>query len=91
MLKSLLLKLLSSVMVEKIKLWIKKAGFTSIAYLLIGLGLLFFGGIIPIVNTIKQELIGASLGIFVYINWNVIVKLWKTKIKTKIDELGDKF
>lgn len=90
MFKSLLSKILRSVMVEKIKLWLKKAGFTSIAYLLIALGLLFFGNLIPIIGGLKKELFGAALGIFVYINWNVIAKIWNENVKSKIDDVVDK-
>ena len=90
MLKSLLLKLLTSVMVEKIKLWFEKVGFTSVLYLAIAIGVFLFGGLLPIVGGLKQELFGAFLGIFAYINWNTIVKIYNSNVKSKIDELADK-
>jgi hypothetical protein len=77
-------------MVEKIKLWFEKAGFTSVIYLALAVGVFFFGGLIPIVSMVKTYLVGAFLGIFCYINWNVIRKIWNEEVKTKIDELVDK-
>ena len=90
MIKSLLLKLLTSVMVEKIKTWFEKVGLTSILYLIVAVVVFLFGGLIPIIGGFKQELFGASLGVFVYINWNIITKLYNNKVKSKIDELTDK-
>ena len=77
-------------MVEKIKVWFEKAGFTSIVYLAIALGIFFFGSMIPLVGGLKRELFGAFLAVFCYINWNTIVKIYKKEVKSKIDELADK-
>ena len=77
-------------MITKIKLWFVNAGFTSVVYLAIALGIYLFGGALPIVGALKQELFGAFLGIFAYINWNVIRKIWNDDIKSKIDILTDK-
>lgn len=52
---------------KKAKLWLKEAGFTNAVYLI--LFAYFF-------TTGATFLAGAALGVFVYVNWNVIVKLY---------------
>ena len=53
---------------EKIKLWFSETGLTNVVYL----GAAIAGKILLGSNL----LLGAGIGIFVYINWNVIRKLW---------------
>ena len=57
-------------MIEKIKNWFLSTGLISFAYLGIGIVLKMFG---------YAFLAGAALGIFVYINFNVIYKAIKDK------------
>ena len=52
-------------MVEKIKDWFRGTQFTRFAYLGIGIGALVFGA---------KFVAGAGIGIFIYINFNVIIK-----------------
>ena len=66
---------------KKLKLWLKKAGFTSIAYLAIFAVLFILG---------YKFLSGAALGIFCYINWNVIIKLWNEEVQPEVDKVLDK-
>lgn len=66
---------------KKLKLWLKKAGFTSLAYLGIFAALYLLG---------YKFLGGAALGIFCYVNWNVIVKLWNNQIQPEVDKVVDK-
>ena len=84
--KKIIEKLLSQVWVQKIQAWFKKIGFTSLGYLLLFFITLFFGkfifGIIGL-KFIVSYLSGAFLGIFIYVNWNVIRKLIKEKIGKK--------
>lgn len=51
---------------EKLKKWISEAGLTATAYLALFVVFFSFG---------NSFLAGAMLGIFVYLNWNVIRKL----------------
>ena len=75
---------------EKAKIWLKATGFTNVAYLALAFGLML--GIIPLffLGFLKTYLVGAFLGIFCYINWNMIVKIYKAKIGDKIDDVIDK-
>jgi hypothetical protein len=90
------LKLFLNKFIQKAKIWLTETGFTNIVYLALALGLLF--GIIPIgmigLGFLKKYLIGAFLGIFCYLNWNIIVKLYKThigdKINDKLDDITEK-
>lgn len=58
---------------NKIKEWIKKTGLTNIAYLGIAVGAKVLLG--------SNLLTGAALGIFIYLNYNVIQKLIKDVVK----------
>lgn len=60
---------------EKIKEWILKTGLTNIAYLGIAVGSKLLLG--------SNLLAGAALGIFIYLNFNVIQKLVKGVIDKK--------
>lgn len=53
--------------ITKAKLWFKRSGFTNLVYLLIAIGAKLLLG--------SNMLFGAALGIFIYINFNVIKKL----------------
>ena len=53
-------------MIDKVKQWWSSVGFTSAAYLGIAAVAIFLGW---------KLIIGASLGIFIYINFNTIKKL----------------
>lgn len=53
--------------INKFRRWISEAGFTSTVYAVL-FTVFFVGG--------HKFLSGAMLGIFVYLNWNVIRKLW---------------
>lgn len=53
--------------ITKAKLWFKRSGFTNVAYLGIAVGAKLLLG--------STLLFGAALGIFVYVNFNVIKKL----------------
>jgi len=59
-------------MIKKLKLWLTKTGLTNIGYLVAALGSILIG---------SKLLLGASLGIFIYINYNVIQKLILDKFK----------
>lgn len=53
-------------MINKLKLWFQKTGLTNVGYLLAALGAILIG---------SKLLLGAAVGIFTYINFNVIQKL----------------
>lgn len=53
-------------MIDNIKLWLAKTGFSNVGYALGALAALFFG---------QPFIAGACVGIFVYINFNVIKKI----------------
>ena len=79
--------------IEKVKLWFNAAGFTSLAYLALFVATFLFGGsILGIIGFgfLAKYLAGAFIGIFCYVNWNVITKIWKGIIRPKIDEVIDK-
>lgn len=52
---------------KKAKLWLKEVGFTNAVYLILFTYFFITGA---------TFLAGAALGVFVYVNWNVIVKLY---------------
>lgn len=58
-------------MLEKLKIWFQKTGLTNVSYLLASLVALLVG---------SKILFGAAVGIFVYINFNVIQKIVKEVI-----------
>ncbi len=60
---------------RKIKQWIAKTGFTNILYLLLSAFTFIFMG--------NYFLTGAFIGVFVYINWNTIIKLIKDEKETQ--------
>ena len=64
-------------MISKIKEWLRTTGIANIAYLGIGIGAKVLFG--------SNLLLGAGLGIFVYLNWNVIRKL----IKQGVDSIKE--
>ena len=79
--------------IEKVKIWFKKTGFTNIVYLGLAIGTPFAPlGLIGLAF-LKPYLVGAFIGIFCYLNWNLIVKLWNTNVKDavedKIDEIKE--
>lgn len=79
--------------VEKVKAWFKKVGLTSVIYLLLFILTLAFGNLVLGIVGLKfatKFLAGAFLGIFFYINWNVIRKLLKEESKDLIDKVKDK-
>jgi predicted negative regulator of RcsB-dependent stress response len=55
--------------VNKVKVWWRTTGLTNAAYLIIGVAAKIILG--------SNLLLGAALGIFTYINWNIISKLRK--------------
>jgi len=55
--------------VTKVKVWWEATGLTSATYLIIGVAAKIILG--------SNFLLGAALGIFTYINWNIISKLRK--------------
>lgn len=59
-------------MIEKLKLWFKETGLTNVGYLGAFIASLLIG---------SKFLAGAALGIFVYINFNIIQKLVRDKIE----------
>ncbi len=74
---------------EKLKTWLKNAGFTSGIYLALFLITLIFGsGIIG--SGLAKYLAGAFFGIFCYVNWNVLKKVFKEDVVEKVDELVNK-
>ena len=90
--KTLLAKITNAVFVQKLKIWFKETGFTNAVY--IGLAVAtFLGGGIPLglvgLAFLKPYLVGAFFGIFCYLNWNHIIKLWNTKIKDRIEDKID--
>lgn len=66
---------------KEIKLWLKHAGITVIGYLIAGIVLFIMG---------YKFLAGAAFGIFLYVNWNVIVKIWSNEIKPEIKDVFSK-
>jgi hypothetical protein len=62
-------------MLDKVKNWIKAAGLTSLAYLGIFVAALIFG---------KTFFAGAALGIFVYVNFNVLKKIVQEDVVNKV-------
>ena len=58
-------------MLEKLKLWFQKTGLTNVGYLAAFLVALLLG---------SKLLAGAALGIFIYINFNVLQKIIKDSI-----------
>lgn len=88
--KKLIEKLVSTVAWQKVKVWIEKSGLTNFVFLAVAFGVWF----VPIIPAaIKGHVTTGALSIFVYLNWNLIRKLWKTKVedlKDKIDEKIDK-
>jgi hypothetical protein len=78
------LKILFDKFLKKAQVWLKETGFTNIAYL--GIAVALSMGVVPLffLSVLKSYLIGASLGIFVYLNWNVITKLVKGGLKIQV-------
>ena len=70
-------KLFASVFFQKVKAWFIKAGFTSLGWAAIGVGIRFvpFAFLADLKNYIS---FGSAL-LFLYINWNVIRKLVKNR------------
>ena len=55
-----------------------ESGLANLLYLAIGLGV----WVVPVVPAVlKSHISVGALSIFVYLNWNVIRKLWKKKIE----------
>ena len=76
-------------MFEKIKLWLANAGFTSVVYGILFIINIFIGK--RLLNSIGFEflhpfLTGAFFGIFLYVNWNVIGKIWKDELKPRFKD-----
>jgi hypothetical protein len=69
----------------KFKTWLKNAGFTSGVYLALFLVTLLFGSSI-LGSGLAKYLAGAFIGIFCYINWNVLVKVFKEDVVKKVEE-----
>lgn len=87
--KTLLAKITNAVFVQKLKIWIKETGFTNVVYIGLAIGTPFIPlGLIGLAF-LKTYLVGAFFGIFAYLNWNHILKLWNTKIKDKIEDKID--
>jgi hypothetical protein len=87
--KTLLAKIVNSVFVQKLKVWFKKLGFTNVVYLGLAIGTPFVPlGLIGLAF-LKAYLVGAFIGIFCYLNWNLIAKLWKTKVQDVIEDKID--
>lgn len=59
---------MSQKIMNKLKLWFKKTELTNVGYLITALVAILIG---------SKLLLGAALGIFVYINFNIIQKLIK--------------
>ena len=53
--------------IEKVKEWVKKTGLANLGWLG-GFAVALFAG--------WKILMGVTIGIFVYTNWNVVRKLW---------------
>jgi hypothetical protein len=68
-------------MVKKFTNWLKQAGFTSAVYLALFLVAVFLG---------KTFLSGVFLGIFVYVNFNVLKKIFKEDVVKPAEELLNK-
>lgn len=90
--KQVLVKLLGNVFLEKAKTWLKESGFTNVIYLTLAIGTLLLGNIplnIVGLGFLKPYLVGGFFAVFTYINWNIIVKLYKTKVKPKLEDIKD--
>jgi hypothetical protein len=74
--KKLVEKVVQSAAYQKVKLWIEKTGLTNVLYVILAIGAIS----LPIGGFLRFGLFGAFVGIFVYVNWNVVRKLWKEKI-----------
>jgi hypothetical protein len=73
-------------MVDKFKKWLDNAGFTSAVYLLLFVVTLIFGsGLLG--SGLSKYLAGAFLGIFCYVNWNVLKKVFKEDVTDKVKEI----
>jgi len=79
MFKKLLAKIGQMVFFQKVKAWLIRTGVTNVLYLVLAIAAL----IAPIGKFLSLVLFGAFLGIFAYINWNVVRKIWKEKIRKK--------
>jgi hypothetical protein len=66
--------------IAAIKAWYDKSGITSLLWLGIAVAVV----ILPGTPFLKGLGLGVSIGIFVYINWNIIRKLIKDNIVDKI-------
>ena len=72
--EKIIAKLAQSVIYQKIKAWLVESGLANLLYLAIGLGV----WVVPIVPAVlKSHISVGALSIFVYLNWNVIRKLWR--------------
>ncbi len=90
--KKLLKKLAQNVFLKKAKLWLKEAGLVNVGWIIVGVVTFIFGGI-PLgmigMTFIKPYIVGVCVGIFAHLNWALVIKLWKTKIRKKIDDTYD--
>lgn len=60
--------------IRKLKIWIKEAGFTNLVYLIL-FAYFFTSG--------SAFLAGAALGVFVYVNWNTIIKIYNRDLESE--------
>ena len=78
--KQLLLKLMSSTIMKKVKEWLKENGFMGFASLAVAGGAAFFG--------MWMVAVGAFCW-FLGKNWEIIVNIYKNKYKEKVEDLVD--
>ena len=78
--KQLLLKLMSSTIMKKVKEWLKENGFMGLASLAVAGVAMFLG---------MWLVVAGSIGFFVGKNWEILRNLWKTKYKEKVEDLVD--
>ena len=87
--KSLLSKTTLNVFIQKAKVWLTQLGFTNLGYLTLFVATILSGkmvlGMVGL-GFLQPYLAGAFIGIFCYINWNLIVKIYKTEVKDLIED-----
>lgn len=76
--KMLIEKITSSLAWMKLKAWLEKSGLTNLVFLAVAAGVWF----VPLVpEQLKGHVCTGALSIFVYLNWNIIQKLWNATMK----------
>lgn len=78
--KKIILNLVSKVIMEKVKIWLKENGFVGFTSLIVAGVSAFFG---------MWLIASGSIGFFVGKNWEIIRKLWHEKYKEEVEDIID--